>query len=175
MFVEQLLDHQHEARRTETALERAVLDARLLDRVEHVVAVEIFNGLHHGAVREGSKVQAARHRAAVDDQGAAPAQSLAAALAGAIETEIVAHHFEQAVVRGDLRRNLFAIEREGDGAGGGHRACLLPQPASSPRLRGEGWGEGALCRLMSFETQSITHPRLDDFASPAAPAARLRG
>src|SRR5260370_88081 len=122
MLVQQLLDHQHEAGRTETALERAVLNECLLDRVEHVVAVEVFNRLHHGAVREGRKVQAARDCAAVDDQGAAPAQSLAAALAGAIETEIVAHHFEQAVVRGDLRRNLFAVEREGDGAGGSHAA-----------------------------------------------------
>src|SRR5262245_3951730 len=107
MCVEQLLDHQHEARRTETALERAFLNECLLDRVEHVVAIEVFDRFHHGAVSEGSEVEAARDRAAVDNQGAAPAQSLAAALACAIETELVAHHLKQAMVRGDLRRNLF--------------------------------------------------------------------
>src|SRR6266481_8064372 len=173
MFFEQLFDHQHKARRTETALERAFLDECLLDRIEYAVAVKVFDCFNGSAIRKRRKEQAAGDRAAVDDQGAAPAQSLAAALACAVETELVAHHFEQAVMRGDLRRHLFAIEAEGDGSGGGHRACLLPQPAPSPRLRGEG--EEALYRLMSFETLSITPPPMAGSLSPAAPAARLPG
>src|SRR5262249_12314409 len=93
---------------------------------------------------ESSEVQAAGDRAAVDHQRAASAQSLAAALACAVETEIVAHHFEQAVVRGDLRRNGLAIEGEGDGAVGvhfhfhvvSHSGSPPPGPASAGPMTG---------------------------------------
>src|SRR5215470_17686526 len=173
MLVEQLFDHQHEARGTETALERAFLNECLLDRIEQVVAVKVLNGLHHGAVGERREVEAARDGAAVDDQGAAAAQSLAAALARAIEMEIVAHDFEQAVMCADLRGDLFAVEREGDGSPGRHRAYLSPRPSPSRRWPGEG-GE-ALPRLMSLDTLRITLPRSGDFPSRAARATRLPG
>src|SRR6516225_8503711 len=98
IFVEQLLDHQYEAGGAETALEGAVLDEGLLDRIEIAVPVEGFDGLDPGAVGEGGEIEAARHRAAVDDDGATAAQPLTAAFPRAIEAERVAHHLEQAVM-----------------------------------------------------------------------------
>jgi hypothetical protein len=66
-------DHQHEAGRAEAALEGAMLDEGLLDRIEIAVLVEGFDGLDPGAVGEGGEIEAARHRAAVNDEGAATA------------------------------------------------------------------------------------------------------
>src|SRR5580704_10280871 len=88
MAVEQLLGHQYESGRAEAALERALLDEGLLDRVERAVGVERLDRRHLGAVRERREIEAARHRGAVDDHGAAPAQALAAALARAVQREL---------------------------------------------------------------------------------------
>src|SRR5215472_10669668 len=120
MLVEQLLHHQHEAGRAEAALERAFFDESLLDRVKDVVAVKVLDRFHRGTVRKGSQEEASGNCAAVDNQSAASAQPLAAALACAVEAEVIAHHFKQTVVSGNARRNLLAIEDEGDGSGGGH-------------------------------------------------------
>ena len=122
MLVEQLLNHQHEAGRAEAALERALLDERLLDRVKDVVAVKVLDCFHRRTVRKSSQEQATGNCTAVDDQSAAPAQPLAAALTCAVEAEVIAHHFKQTVVSGNARRNLLAVEGEGDGSGRGHVA-----------------------------------------------------
>src|SRR5262249_871681 len=67
MLVEQLPDHENEARRAEAALKGTLFDERLLDRVERTVAVEMLDRLHVRAVGEDGEEQAAGHGAAVHD------------------------------------------------------------------------------------------------------------
>src|SRR5580704_10127336 len=118
MAVEQLLGHEDEPGRAEAALERALLDEGLLHRIEAAVRVERLDRRHLGAVREGGEIETARHRGAVDEHGAAAAQALAAALARAVERELVAQHLEDGVVRRDLGADRLAVEGEADDAAG---------------------------------------------------------
>ena len=69
-----------------------------------------------GAVGEGGEIEAARHGGAVDDDRAAAAQALAAALARAEEVEALLQHLDEGLVRADLGRDLAAVEGEADGA-----------------------------------------------------------
>src|ERR1700719_3612674 len=157
MFVEQLLGHQHEARRAEAALESALFDEGLLDGVEHVFAVEVLDGFHRGAIRKGREIQATGNRAAIDDQGAAAAQSLATAFACAIEAEVVAHHFEQTVMGGDPRRDLLAVEGEGDGAGRGHHASSIGRFsfARSARSTASGLSGNSISRTPTASSMAL--------------------
>src|SRR5205807_652104 len=83
IFLEQLLGHQDETGSAEAALEGAGLDESLLHGTELPVAGEMLDRRHLGAIHEGREVETTRHRAAVDQHGAAAAQALAAALARA--------------------------------------------------------------------------------------------
>jgi hypothetical protein len=152
ILVEQLLDHQHEAGRAEAALERAMLDECLLYGVEGAVLVERFDRFDPGAVGESGEIEAARHRAAVDDEGAATAEPLAAAFPCAIKAERITHDLQQGVMRRDGCGHRLAIEGEGDGPGGGRghaspiRQFALAASACSANsgLSGIGLGRPAI-------------------------------
>src|SRR5262245_47072844 len=109
MLVEQLARHQDEAGRTEAALERGALDERFLDHIEGFAG---FDGRNLRSLGQGRQVQAPGHRRSVHQHGAAAAQPLAAAFARAVQAERIAQHLDQRLVRGDLRRDRLAVERE---------------------------------------------------------------
>src|SRR5688572_28240619 len=111
MLVEQLARHQHETRRAEPALEGGALDERLLNRVERLPG---FNRGNLRALRHGGEVEAAGDCGAVDEHRAAAAKALTAALARAVQAERVADHFDQRLVRRDLRRDRLAVQLEAD-------------------------------------------------------------
>src|SRR2546423_14671397 len=100
ILVEKLPRHQDEARRAEAALEGGALDECFLHRVELARALY---GLYMCALGERREVQTARHRRAVDEHRAAAAEALPAALARPVQTERVAQHLDQRLVRRDLR------------------------------------------------------------------------
>jgi hypothetical protein len=116
MRVEQLRRHQEEARRTVAALEGAGLDEGFLHRAEGVPVSERFDRGHFGAVDERSEVEAAGHRSAVHQHGAATAHALAAAFARAEQIEFALQQLDQIVMRLDLGRDRLAVEGEADGA-----------------------------------------------------------
>src|SRR5262245_50319318 len=99
MLVEQLRHHQDEARRAVAALKRARLDKGLLHGIEHGRRIETLDGGDLGAVDERREIETARNRAAVDNDGTAAAQALAAALARAGEPELGLQHLDQVVMR----------------------------------------------------------------------------
>src|SRR5688572_21038237 len=109
MLVEQLARHQHEARRTEPALEGARFDERLLDRIELFV---VFDGQHLRPFNQSAEIKAARYGGAVDEHGAAAAQPLAAAFARTEEAEFIAQHLHQSLVRRHLRGHRGAVQLE---------------------------------------------------------------
>jgi len=107
IFIQQLARHQHEPRRAEAALEGARLDERFLDGVEFLA---LLHSLHVRALGERREVQAAGHRGAIHEHGAAAAKPLSAAFARAIEAELLAQHLDQRLVWRDLRFDRFAIQ-----------------------------------------------------------------
>src|SRR5580704_2546674 len=116
MVGDELARHQDEAGRAEAALEGAAFDEGLLDRVEGAAGIQMLDGHHLGAVRKRSKKQAARHRDAIDQDGAAAAQALGAALTRPEQIEALLQHLDQILVRRDLGRDRLAVEAEMDGA-----------------------------------------------------------
>ena len=117
MLVEQLLRHQDEAGRAKAALEGAGLDEGLLHRIELVRrrrgASTVVTSAPSTKDRE---VEAAGHRLAVHQHGAAAAQALPAALARAEQIEFASAALDEVVVRRDLGRDRPAVEGEADGA-----------------------------------------------------------
>ena len=72
---------------------------------------QVLDGDHLGAVHERREIEAARHRAAVDQHRAAAAQALAAALARAMQVALL-QQLDQVLVHADLGGNLGAVEGE---------------------------------------------------------------
>src|SRR5436190_21750396 len=120
MLVEKLPRHQDEARRAEAALEGGPLDECFLHGVELSRALY---GLYMCALGERREVQTARHRRAVDEHRAATAEALPAALARPVQTERVAPHFDQRLVRRDLRLDRLAVQSKLDRAS--HRLSAM--------------------------------------------------
>src|SRR5437762_3538628 len=114
VIVEQLFCHQHETRRAEAALERAGLNKGLLHRIEPAVASEVLDGQNLGAIGERCEVKTTRHGVAVDQHGAAAAQSLPAALACAEQVELLAQQLDQAQMRREGCLDGAAVECEAD-------------------------------------------------------------
>src|SRR5438105_10329615 len=110
---QELARHQDEAGRAEAALERGALDERLLHFVERRAALDRLDLRAFGERRE---IKAAGHGDAVDEHRAAAAQPLAAAFARAVQAELLAQHFDQRLVRRDLRLDALAVQREADRA-----------------------------------------------------------
>src|SRR5262249_61396165 len=108
---------QHEAGRTEATLKTARLDEGLLHVAEALRRAEMLDGDNLAAVHEGGEEQAGGHGAPVDQHGAAPAQALAAAFARPEQAELLLQHLDEVVMRGDLRADRPADEREADRPG----------------------------------------------------------
>src|SRR3954467_6929005 len=125
MLVEELASHQDEARRAETALEGAALDERLLHGIQFLV---VFDRNDFPALRQAGQIEASGARRAVDEQGAAAAQALPAALARAMQAECIAQHFDQGFVRRDLRLDAFPVQLEANRLS--HFFCIAMKTAS---------------------------------------------
>jgi hypothetical protein len=111
MLVQQLARHQHEPGRAEAALEGTALDERLLYGIQSRSAV-VLDCDDVCALDERRQIEAAGDRLSIDEHRAATAQSLTAALARAEERELLLQQFDEIVVRRDLGRNRFAVERK---------------------------------------------------------------
>src|SRR4051794_14905431 len=116
MLVQQLLRHQHEARRAEAALKRAGLDKRFLHRIEPAIGGEMLDRDNLGAIGERRQVQTARYRIPVDQYRAAAAQSLSAAFTRAEQVEMLAQYIDQAEMRRNGHLDGAAVQREADRA-----------------------------------------------------------
>src|SRR5260370_1180859 len=116
MRADELSRHQYKAGRAEAALKGAAFHESLLDRVELAVGGHMLDRHHLAAVRKRSQKQAARHRAAIDQDGAAAAQPLRATLARTEQIEAQLQDLDQILMRRDLGRDRLAVEGETDGA-----------------------------------------------------------
>src|SRR5262249_18712783 len=136
ILVQQLARHQNESGRAEAALERARLDEGLLDRIELLAVREPLDRLEARAVGEHGKKQTAGDGAAVEDDGAATAQPLGAALARPAEPELL-QQLDQILMRRHGRGDRLAVEREVDRArvsqGNHSSASGLPCAARNAR------------------------------------------
>src|SRR5437667_2130517 len=81
---------QQHPRRAEAALHRAVAHERVLQRVEPPVALEPAYGDDRSATHARGEQETARHRAAVEQHGARPADAFAAAFLDVEDPERVA-------------------------------------------------------------------------------------
>ena len=113
-LVEQLAGHEQKTRCAVAALKGAALDERLLFRAQGIAVGKAFDGGHLRAINEGGEVQAAGHRQAVDEHGAAAAQALLAAGARTEQTELFLQQFDYGVMRLDLRVDTAHIQVEAD-------------------------------------------------------------
>ena len=92
----------------------ALLDERLLNRVQRASVGEPFDRHHLCAIDERGQIQAARHGRAVHEHRAAAAQSLPAALARAEQAELALQHLDHRLVYRDPGGDRPAVEREAD-------------------------------------------------------------
>src|SRR2546428_2796378 len=86
---------QQHPRGAEPALDGAVPDERLLERVEPAFALEAADGADRSPAHRGRQHEAARHRPAVEQHRARAADALAAALLDVEDPERVTQHLEQ--------------------------------------------------------------------------------
>jgi hypothetical protein len=82
------LRHQNETRGAKTALERAVLNKRLLDRMKLIAAGESLDRYNFTSIDKGSKIQAAANGQAIHQRRATATESLPATFSSAEQTEI---------------------------------------------------------------------------------------
>src|SRR5690348_10887308 len=116
VLLEKLPHHQDESRCAESALECTGLDECLLDGVELVALGEPFDRLHLGAVGKDGQEQARRNRFRIDDDRAAPAQTLAAAFARATQIELVLQDVDEVLIRHHVCRNRHSVQLEANPA-----------------------------------------------------------
>jgi len=112
--VEQLVGHENEPRRAESALKAAALDERLLHWGQPSSPGKVLNSHHLGAVDECSQKQAARDRIPVDQNRATATKPLTATFTGAEEAKLLMQEFDQIEVGRNLRADRLAIERKPD-------------------------------------------------------------
>ena len=92
----------------------------------------MLNGDDFGTIGESGEIQTAGNRQPVDQDRAAAAQSLPAALARAKQPKFLLEDFDKILVRADVGRNLAAVEFESDGFTGVFHLNHLPA-ADQPR------------------------------------------
>jgi hypothetical protein len=112
-------DHSRHAR---AALDGALGDEGLLQRMERVPGGEAFDRLHRRPVRLVREHEAGVHGLAVHEHGARAALAAAAALARPREPERVAEEVEEPMVGPDAQRVPLAVDRQRDVDLVGHRA-----------------------------------------------------
>ena len=97
-FVEQRACRHDVARNADAALQRRLVDERLLHRMQRGGAGEAFDGADLGAVAQRGELQARRDRLAVHDHGARAAGADAAAVLGARHVQVFPQHVDQQTV-----------------------------------------------------------------------------
>jgi hypothetical protein len=85
---QQFLRHQNKARRTKAALERTILNERLLDRMQFVLFGQALDSRYRSSIDKCSEVQAATHGQTIHEGRAAAAESLTTAFSRPEQTEI---------------------------------------------------------------------------------------
>src|SRR5438128_3477288 len=115
MPLEQFLRHQDEPRRAKAALESAVLDERLRDRMQLAAGSESLDGNDCSAVGKSRQVKTSAHRDPVHECRTTAAEPLPATLACSIQTELATQDLEQGFMSGDLRNCRTPIQLESDG------------------------------------------------------------
>lgn len=112
MGVKQLPRHQHEARRTKTALERPGFDERLLHGIKTVSArLDLFDRPYISTINQGCQRQTARYRLAVDDHGAAATKALGTTFTRT-EYPLTLQDLDEILVIADSQAHGLTIEGE---------------------------------------------------------------
>jgi hypothetical protein len=109
--VEQRLGGDQQARRTEAALQRRMLQEFSLQRMQVLPARHALDGLDRAALRLHRKHQARADQAAVDGHAAGAAVARAASLLAAGEMELVAQRIEQRELRLAQELGGLAVDR----------------------------------------------------------------
>ena len=102
------------SRRAVAALERVMVDERLLQRMQRAVRRQAFDRGDLGAVLHDGQRQAGIDAPAVDQHRAGAALAVVAALLGAGQVEVVAQRVEQGRPRRDLELRLDAVDGQRD-------------------------------------------------------------
>src|SRR3990172_1426291 len=150
VLVEEGLGGDDLAGSADAALEAAVLDEGLLDRVEVILAADALDCREVGAVGLDGQRDAGGDDAAVHEDGAGAADADAAGLFGAGEAEVVAEEVDEGAAGGDAGLVGPVVDREADVmevAGGDH---------GHPFLAGEWRRSVQMVRLQatSFKRQA---------------------
>src|SRR5438067_1517981 len=130
---QELMGHQHEAGGAEAALEGARLYEGLLDR-RQAVRIQMLDRGDAFSVHSDAKIEAARHRDIIDQNGAAAAQPLATTLARA-EQSLIVQQLDQIAVRLDGEADRAAIQRKADRAGLAHSSSSMGRPSAARSAR----------------------------------------
>ena len=191
-----LAEHAHRraelARRAVAALERVVLDERLLQRVQIVPVGQTFDGDDLGPLERDGQRQARVGAAAVDQHRAGTALAVRAAVLGAGQVEVLAQEVEQRragvdrdVVRDAVHPQLHVGDDRGV-HGFGHASSFPRRPTSNPHrvvpemFTSIGPGHALSVRIRSPGRVRRTRWRLacpPEFAWPRAahPGTRSQG
>src|SRR6266550_6705243 len=130
---QELMGHQHETGRAEAALEGARLYEGLLDR-RQPARIQMLDRGYAFSVHAHREIKATRHRHVIDQNGAAAAQPLAAALARA-EQSLLVQQLDQIAVRLDGEADCAAIQRKADRAGLAHSSPSMGRPSAARSAR----------------------------------------
>src|SRR2546428_11089399 len=101
---------QQHPRGAEPALDGAVRDERLLERMEPAFALEAADGADRSPAHRGRQHEAARHRPAVEQHRARAADAFAAALLDVEDPERVAQHLEQRLAGPNVHLTLSPVD-----------------------------------------------------------------
>src|SRR5438105_4944399 len=115
MPLEQFPGHQDKSWRAKTTLESAVLDERLLDRVQLIAGSESLDGNDFGAIHKSRQIKTPAHRDSIDERRTAAAEPLPATFTCPKKTELAAQNLEQGLVRSDLRNSRPPVQLESYG------------------------------------------------------------
>src|SRR5437016_5573920 len=186
--LEEFLRHQDEPGRAKTALESAVLNKRLLDRMQLIAGSESLDGNHFSAVDKSREIETPAHRDPVDDCRTAAAQPLPATFAGSKKTELAAQNLEQGLMRGDLCNSRSPIQLESYCPAMSflhyisHSLAAGPAPAATRARRarlsaafpscGLRWRHRRHCRSPVIHRTCRSHRRPSRQTAPAGAALR---
>src|SRR5581483_908216 len=162
-LVEKRLGGEDHARDAVAALHRAVLDERLLDRIEAPIAGEPLDGDDPTALALCGEHDAAVHRAPVEQHGAYPALGLEAVLLGAGQPQIDTEHVQESAVR--LGEHVVTLAVDGQ---------AQPQPAHEAprRIRSRHRARARGTRVSTSTCRYRAEARTSVMGRQAAAAAR---
>ncbi len=138
-MLKKLLGVHDQPRRAEPALHRAVLDERLLQRVQLVAVGQPFDGLDLGVLCFKGRVNARVDRLPVDDHGAGPALGFLAADLGARQPEVEPQHLGERPRFGHVEFVPASVDGQSELA---HNVPLLKSNALGDGFPGTGALDG---------------------------------